>query len=190
MLSLKLLLLSPPKNTGLFSLILDGIWELFLTFVTTEWASQCIFSVRRSVVNKSQACPAFLAISKAEQQLKEALWCKTRESSPCNYTWSCLHMSLPQSLSRSLILPMLLGNLVLIPPVNVLTTTPILPNPPPPPLSVFLLVYLFGSFSLLERRMSRRRGLRHPVCLIWRTEISVDSASSRERTLAMPGRER
>lgn len=95
-------------------------------------------------------------------------------------------MSLPQSLSRSLILLMLLGNLVLIPPVSVLTATPILPTPTA--FSVSLLVYLFGFFFLLEQRMSRRRGLRHPVCLIWRTEISVDSASSGERTLAMPGR--
>lgn len=164
--------------------MLDGIWRLFLTFVTTEWASQCIFSARRSLVNKSQARPAFLAISKAEQQLKETLWCKTRESWPCNYTWSCLHMSLPQPLSRSLILRMLLGNLVLIPLVNVLINTPLTTA------SASLLVYLFGSISLPERRMSRRRGLRHPVCLIWRTEISVDSASSREHTLAMPGRER
>lgn len=71
--------------------------------------------------------------------------------------------------------PMLLGNLFLIPPVNVLS--------PPPPYIYFILFHP-------ERRINRRRGLRHPVWLIWRREISVDSASSRERTLAMPGRER
>lgn len=38
--------------------------------------------------------------------------------------------------------------------------------------------------------MNRRSRIRHPVWFIWRREISVDSASFRERTLTMPGRER
>lgn len=147
MLSLKLLLLSLKENIGLFSLILDGIWKPF-SHLCDDWIGLTMhFFSTQSVVNKSQARPAFLAISKAEQQLKETLWCKTRESSPCNYTWSCLHMSLPQSLSRSLILLMLLGNLVLIPLVNVFTATP---NPPCHPLlspSWFICLVPFPSRS-------------------------------------------
>lgn len=38
--------------------------------------------------------------------------------------------------------------------------------------------------------MNRRSRIRHPVWFIWRREISVDSASFRECTLTMPGRER
>ena len=73
-------------------------------------------------------------------------------------------MSLPQSLSRSLILDAP-GNLFLI---HKLMFQPLLP---------FL-------------RMNRRSRIRHPVWFIWRREISVDSASFRERTLTMPRRER
>lgn len=38
--------------------------------------------------------------------------------------------------------------------------------------------------------MNRRSRIRHPVWFIWRREISVESASFRERTLTMPRRER
>lgn len=39
-------------------------------------------------------------------------------------------------------------------------------------------------------RMNGGSRIRHPVWFIWRREISVDSASFRERTLTMPRRER
>lgn len=49
-----------------------------------------------------------------------------------------------------------------------------------------------SSFSLERMRMRMNGGsrIRHPVCFICRREISVDSASFRERALTMPRRER
>lgn len=47
-----------------------------------------------------------------------------------------------------------------------------------------------SSCFLSPRDRNRRSRIRLPVWFIWRREISVDSASFRERTLTMPGRER
>lgn len=76
-------------------------------------------------------------------------------------------MSLPQSLSRSLILDAP-GNLFPNLQVNVSTS----------------------SFSFFLFQMNWRSRIRHPVWFIWRREISVDSASFRECTLTMPWRKR
>lgn len=46
-----------------------------------------------------------------------------------------------------------------------------------------------SNFVISQGRMNRGSRIRHPVWFIWRREITVDSASSREGTLAMPPRE-
>lgn len=81
-------------------------------------------------------------------------------------------MSLPQSLSRSLILDAP-GNLFLIHKLMFQT-----------PSSFF-----FSFFFFSQERMNWGSRIRHPVWFIWRREISVDTASFRERTLTMPRRE-
>lgn len=107
-----------------------------LYHVMTDSASQWLLVCRSTWINYPR--PALLTSHFSHSGWKK-LFDRNKEASPCNYIWSRLHMSLPQSLSCSLILDAG-GNLFLIYKFT---------------LSLFL---LFSSGG-----MNLRRRIRHPV---------------------------
>lgn len=154
----------------------------FVSFhhVITKSTSQCLLVCEGEHMNKwCHACPEVLPSRSSEvlpfhsSSGEKKPFDRNKDSSPCNYIWSCLHKSLPQSPSRSL----------------QFGCSDRLELPPNPRSWCF-----FSPFLLFQRRekkwMNWRGRIRHPVSFIWFGEISVRCASLRERTLTMPGRER
>lgn len=86
------------------------LWKGFAPFSCSEWISLTMPFGLQQLMNKLNTSSTSSLKQWREKKVFDGNW----EAHPCNYIWSCLHVSLPRSLSCSLWFPALPGTFFLI----------------------------------------------------------------------------